>query len=283
MEEDIKNNSIYAKLNVVRLELSKKMEKSGVNDYSHYDYFQLKDFVPQTIALCNEHGLFTLFWVGKEKLNLPSKKVTEEKFDESGNPISIVTTEESNFTYVEYGYLRALDLETGEEILLKKETRECQVIGAQAIQNLGSKSTYMKRYLYMDLLEINENDKIEEMTGSPVKAENKPVSKTKKPKVTEVKVVEQPVMNTQEIPEVTPYNVNEVLEKPVENAPLNVNTDELMSMETKMGIANHIKSVGLDPRTTIIEIAKELGTDVPQLKESEKDKILEIINKKVGK
>ena len=289
MEEDIKNNSIYAKLNVIRLELSKKMEKSGKNDYSHYDYFQLKDFIPQTIALCNDQGILTLFWVGKEKLDLPTKKVTEEKFDDNGVLIGKITTEEDNFTYIEYGYLRAIDLESGEEILLKKETRECQVTGAQAIQNLGSKSTYMKRYLYMDLLEINENDKIEEMTGAPVKAESKPVTKVSKPKVSTVKTtVETPVQQ-----DITPYNISEVNTKPAEITPVEINTEEitpveinteeLMSMETKMSLANYIKTVGLDPRTTIVEVAKELGTDVPQLKECQKDKILEIVNKKVGK
>ena len=122
------------------------------------------------------------------------------------------------------------------------------------------------------------------MTGAPVKAENKPVTKVSKPKVSTVKTtVETPVQQ-----DITPYNISEVNTKPaeitpVEITPVEINTEELMSMETKMSLANYIKTVGLDPRTTIVEVAKELGTDVPQLKECQKDKILEIVNKKVGK
>ena len=66
---------------------------------------------------------------------------------------------------------------------------------------------------------------------------------------------------------------------PVESA----NPEDLMSMETKIELANVIKENGLDPRTEIVEIARELGTDVPFLKETDKDKILEIIKRKAGK
>ena len=76
---------------------------------------------------------------------------------------------------------------------------------------------------------------------------------------------------------------------PVEVAPQNTeqsteqSTEGLMSMETKISLAETIKNAGLDPRTAIVEFAQALGTDVPFLKESDKDKILEMINKKVGK
>ena len=76
-----------------------------------------------------------------------------------------------------------------------------------------------------------------------------------------------------------------VVSAPVEVAPQNTeqSTEDLMSMETKISLAETIKNAGLDPRTAIIEFAQALGTDVPFLKESDKDKILEMINKKVGK
>ena len=291
MEEIIINNNLYAKLNVVRVELSKSLEKSGKNNYSKYDYFQLKDFMPKAIELCNEQGLFTKFWMDKEKIELPSKKTTQHIFDENGGIKSDIISEEDNFQYVEYAYVLVVDVESGAEELFKKETREVALQASQPIQNLGGKNTYMKRYMYMDVFEINENDAVEEETGAPInvetKVETKPKSR-KKPAVQEV--------STKPAETITPYDFmpqttmqvapQEVpVAAPVEVAPQSTeqSTEDLMSMETKISLAETIKNAGLDPRTAIIEFAQALGTDVPFLKESDKDKILEMINKKVGK
>lgn len=296
MEEMITNNNLYAKLNVVRVELSKSLEKSGKNNYSKYDYFQLKDFMPKAIELCNEQGLFTKFWIDKEKVELPSRRVVQHINHVETNDIEEIVTDEKNFQYVEYAYVLVVDVESGAEELFKKETREVTLQASQPIQNLGGKNTYMKRYMYMDVFEINENDSVEEGTGAPVnvetKVETKPKSR-KKPAVQEVSTkpaenitpydfMPQTTMQVapQEVPVAAPVEV-----APVEVAPQNTeqSTEDLMSMETKISLAETIKNAGLDPRTAIIEFAQALGTDVPFLKESDKDKILEMINKKVQK
>lgn len=278
------NNNLYAKLNVVRLELSKDLQKSGKNTYSKYDYFQLKDFMPKAIELCNKQGLFTKFWINKEVMLLPSKKVTQNIAGADGEITQTIITEEENFQYVEYAYLQVIDVETGEVEEFKKETRECQVQAAQPIQNLGSKSTYMKRYMYMDVFEINENDSIEENTGKPVTTEVKPkTTRTTKPKVQEVSTkAPEPIVYAQTesnvpIGEPTAAEMAQAMESKT------VDTTDLMSMETKVELANKIKELGLNPREEILNMAKELGTDVPLLKESDKDKIIELLNKKVGK
>ena len=282
----MENNNLYAKLNVIRLELSKDLQKSGKNSYSKYDYFQLKDFMPKAIELCNREGVFTKFWVNKEKLPLPSRKTTQNVVDENGEVTGTVIVEEENFQYVEYAYLKVVDVESGEEELFKKETRECQVQAAQPIQNLGSKSTYMKRYMYIDVFEINENDAVEENTGKPVTTEvTTKTTRTKKPKVEtvsttpdtgfDIAVTEEQVQAAMTTP--TAAEMVQAMESKT------VDAEALMSMETKIELANKIKEVGLDPREEILNIAKELGTDVPLLKESDKEKVLEILMKKVGK
>ena len=304
MEETIMNNNLYAKLNVVRVELSKSLEKSGKNNYSKYDYFQLKDFMPKAIELCNEQGLFTKFWIGKEQLELPSKKVIQYGLNADGERCDYETiTEERNFQYIEYAYVLVVDVESGAEELFKKETREVTLQASQPIQNLGGKNTYMKRYMYMDVFEINENDAVEEETGAPEKVETKVETKKsrKKPAVQEVStqpaaapVTPYDFMPQQEpavvgtwVPQEAPVASNPVVPNVVQNNQTTEvtveNTEALMSMETKISLAETIKNAGLDPRTAIIEFAQALGTDVPFLKESDKDKILEMINKKVGK
>ena len=286
----MEQNNIYAKLNVVRTELSKSLKKGGRNNYSNYDYFQLEDFMPQAIQLCNENGLFTQFWIDKEKVEMPSTKTTQNVINDEGVVTGTILTEQDNFVYVEYAHVLVIDVENPEnQIEFKKETRECAVQAAQPIQNLGSKSTYMKRYMYFDVFEINQNDSIEENTGKPEKVESKPTKKSSsKPKVTELstKPVEPTPVQVTPIQTAEP-TAREMLnnleaQTPVDPVETTVNTDELMSMQTKMDIAQSITKAGFNARDMIVELAREIGTDVPLLKESDKDKILNLLEGKKG-
>ena len=257
--------SLREKLNVIRLELSKSMEKSGKNDYSNYDYFQLKDFMPQVIALCNEYGLFTKFWIDYEKVEMPSTKTTKKTIDTNTGIEVEEVIEEKNFEQKEFAYLEVTNLDDVEIELFKKETAECKLSGAQQIQNLGGKSTYMKRYMYMDVFEINENDAVEEQTGKPEKVETKKATTTKPKTKAVTSKAAAPV-----------EEVKEAEMKPV----VEVNTDELMTMDHKVELATYMKEKGLDPKLTIVEAAKSLGTDVPLLKESDFEKVKEYVDKK---
>ena len=286
----MEQNNIYAKLNVVRTELSKSLKKGGRNNYSNYDYFQLEDFMPQAIQLCNENGLFTQFWIDKEKVEMPSTKTTQNVINAEGVVTGTILTEQDNFVYVEYAHVLVIDVENPEnQIEFKKETRECAVQAAQPIQNLGSKSTYMKRYMYFDVFEINQNDSIEENTGKPEKVESKPTKKSSsKPKVTEVstKPVEPTPVQVAPVQTAEP-TAREMLnnleaQAPIDPVETTVNTDELMSMQTKMDIAQAITKAGFNARDMIVELAREIGTDVPLLKESDKDKILNLLESKKG-
>ena len=147
----------------------------------------------------------------------------------------------------------------------------------------------MKRYMYFDVFEINQNDTVEENTGKPEKVESKPTRKSSsKPKVTEVST--KPVEPTPV--QVTPVQTAEPTARemlnnleaqtPVAPVETTVSTDELMSMQTKMEIAQAITKAGFNARDMIVELAREIGTDVPLLKESDKDKILNLLESKKG-
>lgn len=265
--------SLKSKINEIRYELSKEMSKSGKNDYSHYDYFQLKDFMPKALELFNEKGVYTEFSITRDKYEMPGKTVISRAFNEDGEPSNEIETHEEAWEWKEFAHLLVVNLDNEDDTIeLTRETANVQLQASQPIQNLGGKTTYMKRYMYMDLLEINENDKVEEETGKPVKVETKTTTTRKtttKPAVTKVstKAEVTPAPVVQELP--TNQTGEEVTQQ--------VNTDDLMSMETKLMLANKIKELGGDPRTKIIEIAKKLGTDVPLLKESDKDTIISMI------
>lgn len=263
------NVNLISKIQVMREELLNGMGKSGKNDYSHYDYFQLKDFIPQVIQLGNKHGVFTKYWIGYKKIELPAKKTTSVQFDENGVKIGETIVEEENFEMKEFAFLEAINMDDPEDtILLEKETGDVRLSGAQAIQNVGGKTTYMKRYMYMDLFEIVENDSIEENTGKPEKVETK--------KATTTKPVTKTVSTKKE--EVKEEPKEEKVEETKEVA-----TDDLMTMDHKVELANYMKANGLDPRDAIVEAAKELGVDVPYLTESHFEEIKKIVDRKVGK
>lgn len=262
--------SLKSKINAIRLELSKEMNKSGKNTYSNYNYFQLKDFMPRAIELMNDNGIYAEYQMVQVRFDLPGKKTTNYVADENGVQVASSVIEEENWEYKEVAILDVYNIDDEEDTIhLEKSTADLRLTGAQPIQNVGGRSTYMKRYLYMDLFEINENDAVEEQTGKPEKVETK-TTKTTKPKTTSVA--------TKKTEEVTPAD----FEPKKEETAVEVNTDELMSMSRKVELANYIKEKGGVPKDVMVDVTKTLGIETATLKESDYDKIKEEIDKKLG-
>jgi hypothetical protein len=139
--------NIYSKLQKCRVELQEmKLKKSGENAFAKFKYYELADFLPQVNDLFDKYNLFSNFSIREGMAFL--KVVNAEKIDE-------VETFESPIENVE----------------LK---------GCTAIQGLGAVHTYMKRYLYLNALEIVEADVLDPNVGS----DKIPTKKTevKKPK-----------------------------------------------------------------------------------------------------
>ena len=125
--------NVYEKLQSCRCELQqKKLKKSGKNTFSGFEYFELKDFLPTLNELFRSSGLSTNFSIADNNASL--QIINIEKPDE------VVT-----FT----SPIAELDLK-----------------GCNKIQALGGVHTYMKRYLYLNALEIVEADLFDNVTGS---------------------------------------------------------------------------------------------------------------------
>lgn len=124
MTEENKLN-IYQKIQKARVELqNSKLKKSGKNDFSKYEYFELGDFLPNINKICDELGLCNIF-------NFTSEKATLTIFD----------TE---------------DIESKLEFSTPVELASLK--GCSDIQNIGGTQTYCRRYLYIMAYEIAEND-----------------------------------------------------------------------------------------------------------------------------
>ncbi len=126
-----KMKTLLKKLQECRVELqNKNLKKSGRNTFANFNYYELADFLPAINILFNEKGLFSAFSIREEQATL-----------------------------------QIIDVETGEEITFESPIAEANVKGTTPIQSLGAIHTYMKRYLYLNALEIVENDHLDGQVG----------------------------------------------------------------------------------------------------------------------
>jgi len=74
--------NVYEKIEKVKLDLlNANLKKSGENKFSGFKYFELTDFLPTLIKLCNEQKLFTAISFDNELATLTI--VNTEKADEA--------------------------------------------------------------------------------------------------------------------------------------------------------------------------------------------------------
>lgn len=122
--------NVYQKLAIARAELGNRpLKKSGVNKYAGYSYFELNDFIGEINKIFKELNLISVFNI---------------KVGELG---------------VETAFLDIVNADNPEEtIRFEASTAEAGMKGATPIQMLGAKHTYMRRYLWLEAMEIAEND-----------------------------------------------------------------------------------------------------------------------------
>lgn len=152
--------NIYEKIQKCRVELQKmKLKKSGQNGYSGFKYFELADFIPQVNELFEKYGLFSNFSI---KNDLAVLEIIDKDWIEKE-----AYKDESIEFFRQNAYFFKVEFTS--------PTAEANVKGCTEIQSLGAVHTYLKRYLYLNALEIVENDSLDAKVGSkdfePQKAE----------------------------------------------------------------------------------------------------------------
>ncbi|HFL3258724.1 TPA: ERF family protein [Clostridioides difficile] len=125
-------NNIYVKLMDVRVKFSKlNLKKSGENKFANFKYFELADFLPQATGLLEEAKLC---------------------------PIVTFTNEYATLTLIN-------GENPSEQIVFTSPMRDLQLKGSNELQALGGIETYQTRYLYIQLLNITENDSFDAVSG----------------------------------------------------------------------------------------------------------------------
>ena len=132
---------LYKKIMLARKKFKDKgITKSGYNKFQNFAYYELKDIIPEAIEICLELDLATRF-----------------------------TYENNHYT------LKVYDLEHKEETEFSMPGKNLPNEGNinNQLQNMGKIQTYIRRYLYMQFLDITENDGVD--------AESKPKKNLKYP------------------------------------------------------------------------------------------------------
>lgn len=137
--------TIYEKINILRKRIKDaNLKKTGENKFAGFMYYELADFLPQTIDLENEIGLVSMFTL---------------RDNESADLVVCDTTSDA-------------------QVVFTVRVREANMKGTLEIQKVGAENTYAKRYAYLNYLNLTESDQVDNKDQRKVIDEKKPVEKT---------------------------------------------------------------------------------------------------------
>lgn len=129
--------SVHKKLMQARVNLQAcKLTKSGNNKFAGYSYFELGDFLPQTVQIFNQLGLCGVIRYGQTETTL-----------------TITDTEDNT------------------ELIVTSPMSEANLKGCHPVQNLGAVETYIRRYLWVTAMEIVEHDALDATVGNTTPSE----------------------------------------------------------------------------------------------------------------
>lgn len=160
--------SVYKKLARAKVMLQKSgLKKSGYNPYDKFYYFDLGDFLPRVNEIFDELGLIGVF-------NIVSKTV-DGIVEETAN-------------------LQIFNIDKTDEFL-SYTSPTAEAAQRNPIQGLGSKHTYMRRYLYMEALDIAETDMVDAGAGTHMEEKKAEQAAAKQP--TENSLKDKPISKKQ--------------------------------------------------------------------------------------
>lgn len=128
------DKNVFQKLQTCRVELQKmNLKKTGKNAFAGFTYYELGDFLPQVNELFLKYGLASDFSIDSVSNEAMLLIINSDKPEES--------------------------------ILFKSPIADANIKGCTPVQSLGGVHTYLKRYLYINALEIVENDMFDGKVG----------------------------------------------------------------------------------------------------------------------
>ena len=156
---EVEKMNIFTKLIEARSEfLASNVKKTGVNRYAEFKYFTLDDIIPVKQAIFETLHLIDVI-----------------SFTEEGASLTLINADNPT-----------------ETITFTSPIREDESLIKNPIQKLGAIETYVRRYLYMLVLDIVEADTVDAVSGKSTDEDGNnvpttPIKKTTKPATTETR------------------------------------------------------------------------------------------------
>jgi len=138
-QEENQKMNVYKKLIDARVKLQNTaLTKSGHNKFAGYKYFELGDFLPAIQEIFQQVGL-----------------------------LGCVTF------YTDIAILTVINIDKPEEIIeFKCPMSSAALKGCHDVQNLGAVQTYLRRYLWTNVMEIVETDIVDASAGAVIQVKD---------------------------------------------------------------------------------------------------------------
>lgn len=143
---DLSKMSIMERMLYIMNEI--RIEKNGKNTFSNYDYFKPEEINRKVNPLFFSYKIFPLF-------TTYIKGFETQVIENLENSV----TTKTQIEYKEIARLTLTDvLNPKEQLIYEMPLRDIEIKGANKMQNVGGVRTYAKRYLYMEALNISDNN-----------------------------------------------------------------------------------------------------------------------------
>lgn len=148
VNKDLGFIDIYTKLNQARKEFRQaNIKKSGINRYAEFKYFTLEDIIPHKQEIFEKWHLLDFI-----------------QFTNDQAILTLVNADKPE-----------------ETIVFTSQLAEDESMIKNPIQKVGAIQTYVRRYLYMLMLDIVESDTVDAVSDKPEASEPKQAKKSNKP------------------------------------------------------------------------------------------------------
>jgi hypothetical protein len=200
-----------------------KLQKSGLNKFAGYKYFELGDFLPEIQNIFNDLGL-----------------------------CGVVSYD------VAYATLAITDTDDGTVIVIASPMAGAELKGAHPIQNLGAVQTYQRRYLWMTAMEIVEHDAIDSSKAEEPKAIPKEEPKVE-PKAAPKKYIKGDTLPKQWVEPNPPWTIEIDAEDPVQWSKLLAKSEDDVKDMYKVNRQHYdkVKAASPEIHAEIMDLFKE--------------------------
>lgn len=210
-----------------------RIKKDGKNKFANYNYFKPDTINSKVNPLFLQLKIFPRFYTDYIKFGDETTQITDM---EQVKTSTLVT----KYSYKEMAYLELIDILNPQvKEVYQMPIEHPDIKGANKMQNIGGARTYAKRYLYMEALNIADDEIDLDATKDGAKSK-KPASQDEElaTKINEIKVLVNSLRDQKAKDIDIAAAIKEVF---TDNGKPSAKYDECKSSEEAQAIINHLK------------------------------------------